>query len=461
MFTFASNIYKNTFQMTHVIKIKKGLNISLSGEAEKNIVSLDIQNFAVKPTDFIDIFPKLYLKEGATVRAGTALFYDKNHPEFQFVSPVSGVIEEVKRGAKRKILEIKIKSDGKNESIEFPVKPIASLAKEEIIDTLLKSGTWINIRQRPYNVIANPKKEARDIYISTFDTAPLAPDYEFLFKNEMEAFQAGIDILSKLTQGDVNIGINKADSIFSNVKNAKIQQFTGAHPAGNVGIQIHNTKPINKGEQIWVTQIQAVVVIGRLFLTGKYDVRKTIAVTGPEVHNPRYFHITNGASLSEILQKAKIKKENVRYISGNVLTGEKVEKNGYIGNFHQQITVVPEGNYYEMLGWAMPRLKKFSFSRSYFSWLMPKRKFSLDTNINGGKRPFVMTGEFEKILPMDIYPMQLLKAIIVKDLDLMENLGIYEVDEEDFALCEFVDSSKNDIQTIIRDGLDYVRNEME
>jgi Na+-transporting NADH:ubiquinone oxidoreductase subunit A len=448
--------------MTNVIKIKKGLNIPLSGEAEKKIVSIDVQDFAVKPTDFVDVFPKLYFKEGASVKAGTALFYDKNHPELQFTSPVSGVIEEVKRGAKRKILEIKIKSDGKNEAVEFPTKAISALTKDEIQETLLKSGAWVNIRQRPYKVIANPKDEPRDIFISTFDTAPLAPDTEFIFKDEMEAFQAGIDVLTKLTSGDVYLGIPDADSIFAKIKNAKIRIFKGLHPAGNVGIQIHHTKAVNKGEKIWVLQPQGVLVIGRLFLSGKYDVRKTIAVTGSEVDNPHYVQTFNGASLNEILSSFRLSPDTtVRYISGNVLTGERIEKNGYIGNFDQQITIVPEGNHYEFLGWAMPRFKKFSFSRSYFSWLFPKKQYAQDTNINGGERPFVVTGELEKVLPMDIYPMQLLKAIIVKDLDLMENLGIYEVDEEDFALCEFVDASKNNIQAIIRDGLDFVRNEME
>ncbi len=462
MLTFAANLYKIIFRMTNVIKIKKGLDIPLRGEAEKKLVRIESKKVAVKPTDFIDIFPKLHLKEGAAVKAGTPLFYDKNHPEFQFTSPVSGTIEEIKRGAKRKILEIKITADGKNEYLDFPVKPVDAWKKEEIIQRLLESGVWVNIRQRPYNVIADPKDEARDIFISTFDSAPLAPALDFVFQNEKEHFQTGVDILNKLTAGKVYLG-NKAGqkSIFQEINNAVINEFDGPHPAGNVGIQIHHIKPVNKGERVWVLDPQAVVLIGRLFMTGKYDARKIVALTGPEVKNPQYYEIINGTSLAEILQHAGITSTNVRYISGNVLHGTKIEADGYVGNFDRQITVIPEGNYYEFMGWAMPRFNKFSFSHAYFSWLFPKKKFTFDTNVNGGERPFILTGQFEKVLPMDIYPMQLLKAIIIKDLDLMENLGIYEVDEEDFALCEFVDASKNKIQAIIRDGLDFVRKEME
>ena len=448
--------------MTNVIKIKKGLDIPIQGKAARKRVRIASRHVAVKPTDFVDIFPKLHVKEGASVKAGTPLFYDKNHPEFQFTSPVSGTVDEIKRGAKRKILEIKINADGKNEYLDFPVKPVETWKKDEIIKTLLDSGVWVNIRQRPYNVIANPKDDARDIFISTFDSAPLAPDLDFVFQDEKENFQAGIDILNKLTNGKVYLG-NKAGqkSVFSGIKNAVINEFDGPHPAGNVGIQIHHVKPVNKGERVWVLDPQAVVLIGRLFLTGKYDARKIIALTGTEVENPQYYEIINGTSLQEILEQANIRSSNVRYISGNVLHGTKIEANGYVGNFDRQITVIPEGNHYEFLGWAMPRFNKFSFSHAYFSWLFPKKKFAFDTNLNGGERPFILTGQFEKVLPMDIYPMQLLKAIIIKDLDLMENLGIYEVDEEDFALCEFVDASKNNIQSIVRDGLDYVRKEME
>ncbi len=446
--------------ITKVIKIKKGLNIPILGEAKKEVKKLDIQNYAVKPTDFIDVFPKLHLKQGEKVKAGTPLFYAKNQPEVQFTSPVSGEITEIRRGAKRKILEIKIKADGKNEYLEFPVKAIDSLNKEEIIEILLQSGAWVNVRQRPYNVIANAKDEPRDIYISTFDTAPLAPDLDFIFEAEKNNIQAGIDVLAKLTKGKVCLGV-KEGSFFANLRNAEIQAFSGPHPAGNVGVQIHHTIPINKGEKIWVLDPQALVLIGKLFLTGKYDVSEIIALTGSEVKAPQYYQVRKGASLQEILKATSLVSDHVRYISGNIFTGTKIEANGYLGYYDQQITIIPEGDYYELFGWAMPRLQKFSYSKSYFSWLTPKKKYRYDTNQNGGDRPFVVTGEFERVLPMDIYPMQLLKAIIIKDLDMMENLGIYEVDEADFALCEYVDSSKNEIQKIIRDGLDYVRKEME
>ncbi len=450
--------------MSKDIKIKRGLDIKLLGEAQKTVSEVTSKKFAIKPPDFVGVFPKLLVKEGDTVKAGTPVFFDKYRDNIIFTSPVSGKVEEVHRGAKRKMLEIRITADGKQDSLDFGKVDPASVSKEAAIEKLLKSGVWANIRQRPYSVIANPGQSPKAIVVSAFDTAPLAPDFDFIIEKEAKAFQAGIDILKKLTPGKVYLNIHTEktkSSLFSNTKGVEINKFSGPHPSGNVGIQIHHIDPINKGEVIWYAGPQAVVTIGKLFLEGKYDASRTVALTGAETKDPKYYKVIAGQSVSEIVAGQVDENANVRYISGNVLTGSKIERDGYLGFYDSQITVIPEGDYFEFLGWAMPRFNKYSYSKSYFSWLTPNRKYNLDTNLNGGHRAFVLTGLYERVFPMDIYPMQLLKAIIIKDIDQMEHLGIYEVDEEDFALCEFIDPSKTEMQAIVREGLDFIRKEME
>ena len=448
--------------MANVIKIKKGLDIKLLGEAEKYISEISSTKFALKPPDFNGVFPKLFVKEGDTVKAGTPVFFNKYRDNIIFTSPVSGKITEIHRGAKRKMLEIRIEADGKMEYESFGTSDPASMTKEQITEKMLKSGTWSYIRQRPYSIIANPEDTPKAIFVSAFDSAPLAPDFDFLVKNEEKAFQTGLDVIAKLTSGKVHLNVREGkttSNIFIQAKGVQINQFSGPHPAGNVGIQIHKIDPINKGDIVWYLNPQDLIIIGKLFLDGKYDASKLIALTGSEINNPQYCKVISGCSMIPILEN-NTKSANSRYISGNVLTGSKVDKDGYLGFYDKQVTVIPEGNYYEFFGWGMPRFDKFSFSKSFFSWITPNKKYKLDTNINGGHRAFVLTGEYEKVFPMDIYPMQLLKAIMVKDIDLMENLGIYEVDEEDFALCEFIDVSKTEMQATVREGLDYMLKEM-
>lgn len=448
--------------MSKVIKISRGLDIKLLGEAEKKVTQVSSDNFALKPPDFVDVFPKLFLKEGDEVKAGTPVFFNKYRENIIFTSPVSGKVTEIKRGAKRKMLEIRIESDGKMNYEDFGKDDPVSLSKEKIVEKLLKSGIWAHIRQRPYSVIANPKDEPKAIFISAFNSAPLAPDYDFILNEESQAFQAGLNALGKLTSGKIHLNINNGKTCsktYLEAKGVQINRFAGPHPAGNIGVQIYNIDPINKGDIVWYINPQAVVTVGKLFLEGKYNASRIIALTGSEVIKPQYFKVIAGTLVTDLF-KNNINKGNVRYISGNVLTGSKIEKDGYLGFYDDQITVIPEGDYYEFLGWSMPRINKFSFSRTFVSWLTPNKKYRLDTNLNGGQRAFVLTGEYEKVFPMNIYPMQLLKAIIVKDIDLMENLGIYEVDEEDFALCEFIDASKTEMQAIVREGLDYMRKEM-
>lgn len=448
--------------MSTVTKIKKGLDINLIGEAEKTITDLKNEQFAVKPTDFIGVFPKLLIKEGDAVKAGTPLFFDKQRENILFTSPVSGKVREVKRGPKRLLLEIKIESDGKFEAEDFGAANPEKLNREAIIEKMLKSGVWPMIRQRPYSVIANPADEPKAIFISTFDTSPLAPDNDLIVHGNGDEFQAGLNALIKLTKGKVHLNID-ADTthskVFTNSKGVQINHFSGPHPAGNVGVQINKLDPINKGEVVWYCYPQDVLAIGRLFLSGKFDASRIIALTGSEVLKPKYYKTYLGAAIEAFI-KGNVAEGKKRYISGNVLTGKRVDLDSYVSFYNDQLTVIPEGDYYEFLGWALPGFDKFSVSRTFPSFLFKNRKYRLDSNMHGGPRAFVMTGQFEKVFPFDIYPMQLIKAIMVEDIDLMEQLGIYEVDEEDFALCEVIDTSKTNIQEIVRKGLDLMRKEM-
>lgn len=445
--------------MANTIKIKKGLNINLLGEAKKEITSFNAGRYAIKPTDFIGVFPRLLVKVGDSVKAGTPLFIDKFRENIIFTSPVSGVIEEISRGDKRVLEEIRIKSDDKPEYENLGIADSSKTNCQAIIEKLLKSGAWPMIRQRPYSIIANPSDTPRDIYVSGFDTSPLAPDFSMIIKESVTDFQAGIDVLAKLAGAPVKLGLPGGKSNFPNVSNTEITYFDGPHPAGNVGIQIHHTNPLNKGDIVWIVNPQDVIIIGRLFTRGIYDTTIIIPLCGSEVKNPAYYRTCKGASI-QVLAKNNLKDGSLRMISGNVLTGERIKSDGYLGFYHNQFTVIPEGNYFEFFGWALPGMKKFSFSKSFFSWLNPNRKYRLDTNFHGAERAYVMTGHYEKVFPMDIYPMQLIKACLAENIELMENLGMYEVDEEDFALVEFIDTSKTEIQHIIRKGLDLLRKEM-
>jgi Na+-transporting NADH:ubiquinone oxidoreductase subunit A len=449
--------------MSKVIKIKKGLNISMLGTAEKIIKKAEqAEYYAVKPTDFMGIRPKLVVKVGDKVKAGTPLFYDKFQPEVQFTAPVSGEVIEINRGERRVILEVVIKADATIEYEEFKVSDPSELSKDEIVEVLQKSGLWPSIRQRPYSTIANPADTPKAIYISAFDSAPLAADMDYVVMDCSNCFQKGINVLSKLTNGTIHLNINAdypASDTYTKAKGVQVNKFTGPHPSGNVGIQINKIDPINKGDIIWYTYPQEIIAIGRLFEKGIYDATKIIALTGSEVKNPLYYKLISGASIKNIVTENVTEGEH-RYIGGNVLTGSKISHDGYVGYYDNQVTVIPEGKYYEFFGWALPGFKKHSASRAVFSWLLPNKKFKLDTNFHGGNRAYVMSGEYDKVFPMNIYPVQLIKSILIEDIDKMEQLGIYEVDEEDFALCEYVCTSKTEVQSIIRTGLDLMRKEM-
>jgi Na+-transporting NADH:ubiquinone oxidoreductase subunit A len=448
--------------MTRITKLKKGLDIHLIGEAGKTVRDYSTEQYAVKPTDFRGVYPKLLVKEGDQVKAGTPLFFDKYRDKIRVVSPVSGTVTAINRGKQRVIEEIRIEHSGDQVFEQFGKATPSSLDRDAVLEHMLNTGTFTFIHQLPYAVVANPGDTPKSIFVSAFDTAPLAPDQDFLVEGEAAAFQAGLDALARLTPGKVYLALHperNKNKAFLEARGVEPVYFQGPHPAGNPGIQIHHTDPVNKGEVVWYIRPVDVVIIGRAFLNGIFDASTLIALTGSEVKEPVYYRSLRGCSIDAMV-KSNVAGDNLRYISGNVLTGTRIDRKGYVGYFHNQVTVIPEGNDYEFFGWALPGFNKFSVSRSYFSWLTPNKKYRLHTNLNGGHRAFVMSGEYESVLPMDIYPVHLLKAILVEDIDLMENLGIYEVAEEDFALCEVVCTSKTPVQSLLRKGLDLMRKEM-
>ena len=405
----------------------------------------------------------MLVKAGEKVSAGDVVFFSKKNPEIKFCSPVSGEILDIVRGAKRRILEILINCDEKQIAISHKISDFNKFSKNQILEALLNSGCWPFIKQRPYDIIADPKDSPKSIFISTLNTAPISADFEIVLNEQKKEFITGITALKKLTEGDLNICVEKNHNSFINeIDNVKIHNISGVHPAGNVGVQIHHIDPVNSGEKVWVVGAEDVALIGKFFLTGEYNPTRTIAVSGPPVKYPQYYKTIVGSSLSEIIKDAGIDTDlNLRYINGDVLTGRSVEKDNYLGFYNNTLSVLREGNQYRMFGWipfinnAVPSIYKTSFS-----WLFPNKKYDLDTNLNGEERAFVVTGEMEDVFPMDIFPMQLLKECMSGNIEKMENLGIYEVAPEDFALIDYSSSSKIEAQKIIRDGLDLMISEV-
>ena len=440
------------------------MDISLLGSAEKRTKELPLASlYCLKPSDFHLVIPKLVAREGAVVKAGDTIFYDKRDERVLFPSPVSGTITEIVRGERRKILEIRITPDNVQSFQDFGKKNVVDLSAEQIKAHLLQSGCWPFIKQRPYDVIANPDGKPKAIFVSACKTNPLAPDYDYVLKGKEQALQTALTALSKLTTGKVHVSVFKDSSLspFRNLKDIEIHNVLGPHPAGNVSTQIAHISPINKGEVVWVVTPQDLVVIGELFLTGKLNLTRTVALTGSQVENPHYVTAIAGAQISGVVGAQVKDATNTRIISGDVLTGHKVDEKGFLGYYDDQITAIPEGNDYDLFGWAKPISNKISLTRALtFSWLNPKKKYNLNTNTNGEHRAFVVTGMYEEVFPLDIYPMQLLKACLYKDLDELENLGAYEVAPEDFALTEFVCVSKQPHQQIIREGLDLMMAEL-
>ena len=448
--------------MSKDIRIKKGLDIKLVGEAEKNTKNSSLSSvYAVKPEDFHGITPKLVAKEGAELKAGDTLFYSKSDERVLFLSPVSGKVVEVIRGARRKVLAVKIAADTKQVHKDFGAKNVDAMSAEEVKNHLFASGCWPFVKQRPFDVIANPNQAPKAIFISANASAPLAADLEYTLAGKEAELQVAITAISKLTEGKVHLSVGQnASSLFTNLKGVELHKVSGPHPSGNVGTQISKINPINKGEVVWVLAPQDLVIIGELFLTGALNMTRTIALTGSQFSTPQYVTAIIGAGISDITEK-NLQNNNTRIISGNVLSGKEVKEDGFLGYYDNQITAIPEGDDYEFFGWNKPIFNKISTSRALtFSWLTPNKKYDLNTNTNGEHRAFVVTGSYEQVFPLDIYPMQLLKAFMYKDLDEMEALGGYEVAPEDFALTEFICVSKQPHQKIIREGLDLMREEL-
>ena len=448
--------------MSKSVRLSRGLNINLLGDADKVYASVkNHEIYALKPTDFHGLTPKLTVKVGDSVLAGSIIFFDKYNERIKFCSPVSGTVQDIVRGDKRRILEVIIKSNSEVKYVSHSPANPKDLSREQIIDHMLERGVWPFIRQKPYDIIANPSDMPKSIFISAFKSGPLAIDNDFALYGMDELFQKGLDIISKLTNGKTHLNLDgntNSSKVFSDAKGVELNSFSGPHPAGNVGIQIHHLDPINKGDIVWYLEPQDIIVIARLFTEGKYDVSRIISLCGSEVSKPRYYRTISGSCVANLISD-NVKRENNRIICGDVLSGKKIDKNGYLGFYDTQLTVIKEGNEQEFLGWALPGINKFSMSKSYFSWLFPTRKYNIDTNMRGEERAYVVTGQYEKVLPMDIFPQQLVKAIMIEDIDLMEKLGLYEVGPEDFALCEFVCTSKIEVQSLIRHGLDILRKE--
>lgn len=447
--------------MANVIKIKKGLDINLKGKASEVLLNGGkSETYAIVPDFYSGVLPKVVAKVGDKVKAGSVLMIDKNRPEIKFVSPVSGEVTAVNRGAKRKVLSIVVTPDAQIEYEEFGKKNVASMKGDEVKEAMLNAGMWPFVIQRPYDIVATPGETPRDIFVSAFYSAPLAPDFNYLVKGQEADFQTGLDALAKLTSGKVYVGIRKGSAV-QQVKGVELVEVEGPHPAANASVLINHTKPINKGETVWTVDPANVIIIGRLFNKGIADFSRKVVITGSETKEQGYVQAISGCTIKSLLGGRVATDAHIRIISGNVLTGTKVTMEDYLGAYNNQVTVIPEGDEtHEFLGFAMPRTNQFSMSHSYFSWLTGKKEYVLDARIKGGKRAMIMSNEYDKVFPLDIYPEYLLKAIIAFDIDKMENLGIYEVAPEDFALCEFVDTSKIELQKIVRDGLDLLYKEM-
>lgn len=448
--------------MANVIKLHKGLNINLKGKPDQEIVTVNQPDiYALMPDDFYGVTPKVVVKEQEYVMAGGPLFVDKNHPEVKFVSPVSGVVTSVQRGERRKVLCITVAAAKTQDFEKFGKKDVSAMTGEQVKAALMEAGLFAFFTQRPYAVTADPTVTPKGIFVSAFDTNPLAANFEFVLKGQEKDFQTGLDALAKMAKTYLNISVAQKNPALTSAKNVTVTAFDGPNPAGNVGVQINHISPINKGETVWTIGAEEVIFIGRLFNTGRIDLTRTIALTGSEVKNPAYCKLKVGALLTDVFAGRVSEGRNLRYINGNVLTGKQTKANGFLGAHATSLTVIPEGDdQHEFLGFIMPRTNQFSVSRSYFSWLCGKKEYTLDARIKGSERHMIMSGEYDKVFPMSIYPEYLIKAIIAGDIDRMEALGIYEVAPEDFAVCEFVDSSKLELQRIVRQGLDMLRKEM-
>lgn len=450
-------------KMGNLFKLRKGLDINLAGKAERKKIQLKSNGkYALQPDCFYGVVPKVVVKEGDKVKAGDALFINKNYPEMKFASPVSGTVTAVERGERRKVLAVKVDADSNQVFTDFGAKDVKKLSGDEVKASLLEAGLFGYINQLPYDVVAEPDSKPKAIFVSALRDKPLAADFAFELEGQEKEWQAGLTALSKMAKTYLGIGAEQQGvKALAAADDVEVNVFDGPCPAGNVGVQVNHVAPVNKGEVVWTVDPTAVIFFGRLFNTGKVDLRRLVAVAGSEITAPAYTEALVGQPISTLVEGKLAKTEHVRLINGNPLTGRKCTAADFVGGHTSEITAIPEGDDVdEMLGWILPRTNDFSVNRSYFSWLFGKKKeYTLDARVKGGERHMIMSGEYDKVLPMDIYGEYLIKAIIAGDIDRMEQLGIYEVAPEDFALAEFVDSSKLELQHIVRQGLDMLRKE--
>ena len=447
--------------MRRTIKLRKGLNISLKGVAELTVKEIPVKGtYALSPDDFYGFKPRVVVKAGDIVKAGDCLFVSKDIPDMNFVSPVSGTVKLINRGERRKVLNVMVEADAEQQYKDFGNVEVSALSVDEVKKKMLESGVFSFIKQRPYDITANPEETPKAIFVSAFSKMPLATDFLVALKGREQDFQTGINVLAKLAK--VYLNISPDEEALLKTENAEVTVFDGPNPSGNVGVQINHLCPVNKGEVVWTLGAEEVIFIGHVFQTGKTDFTRVIAFAGSEVKEPCYYRMTIGTDLAVLTDNGLKRKENVRVINGNPLVGKVCKGQSFLAAHTTEVTAIPEGNdIHEVLGWIMPRLKDFSTNHSYFSWLFGnKKEYDLDARIKGGKRHIIMSGEYDKVLPMDIYAGYLIKAILVGDIDKMEQLGIYEVAPEDFAVAEFVDSSKLELQRIVREGLDMLRKEL-
>lgn len=446
--------------MANQVKLHKGLDIRLKGKATEELIRLKSNgHYALIPDDFEGVTPKVLVKEGDIVQAGSALFVNKQYPEVKFSSPVSGRVTVVERGERRRVLAVKVEADAEQSYVDFGRKDVRNMDCQAVVNALLDAGIFGYINQLPYAVSTNPSVLPKSIFVSALRDKPLSCDFEYEVRGQEQDFQTGLTALSRIAKVYLGVGV---DSHLESVSDAEVTVFDGPCPAGNVGVQVNHLDPVNKGEVVWTIGDPTVVLfIGRLFNSGKVDLRRMVAFCGSEVTKPCHVEMLVGQELQTLLANSYDASHHVRIINGNVLTGRLSSREGFLGAHSSEVTVIPEGDDAdEFAGWIMPRLKQFSVSRSYFSWLQGKqREYTLDARVKGGERHIIMSGEYDRVLPMDIYGEYLIKAIITGDIDRMEQLGIYEVSPEDFALAEFVDSSKLELQRIVRQGLDNLRKE--
>ena len=448
--------------MANVIKLRKGLDVNLKGKAAKEQFQVKKPGvYALMPDDFTGVKPKVVVKENDVVKVGDALFVDKNHPEVKFVSPVSGKVTMVERGDRRKVLSVRVEADAEQQYVDFGKKSVAQMTADQVKETLLEAGLFAFLKQRPYDVVPDPAVAPKAIFVSGFNSMPLAADFEYVLQEREADFQTGLDVLAKMAKTYLGVSAKQSATALTAAKNVTVNVFDGPAPAGNVGVQVNHVDPVNKGETVWTLGAEEVIFVGHLFNTGKLDFTRVIAFAGSEVKKPAYCQMTVGQQLSTLVENRVAEGRTLRIVNGNVMTGVKTTKDGFLAAHATEVNVIPEGDdVHEMLGWIMPRFNDYSNSRAYCSWLSGKKEYALDARVKGGERHMIMSGEYDRVFPMDIFPEQLVKAIITGDIDRMEALGIYEVAPEDFALCEFVDSSKLEVQRIVREGLDMLRKEM-